>query len=134
MAPAHIPVFLSQKPSTEDGINRSAILFLAWIAPSRYVLSTACVCSMGGKLKKQAAEQAKHAEKISSRLEEQAKHAKKIHMDTLQRHEEYIDGKFKEQADSQAVQAEKIKNIDLTINNLQRDIKTILHALEKNGS
>ena len=95
---------------------------------------------MGGQLKKQAAEQvaeqAKHTEKIRSKLEEQAKHAKKIHnvMDTLQRHEEYIDGKFKEQADSQAVQAEKIKNIDLTINNLQRDIKTILHALEKNGS
>ena len=31
MAPAHIPVFLSQKPSAENGINRPAILFLAWL-------------------------------------------------------------------------------------------------------
>ena len=31
MAPAHIPVFLSQKPSTEDGIILPAILFVAWI-------------------------------------------------------------------------------------------------------
>ena len=30
MAPAHIPVFLSQKPSTENGINRPAVLFSAW--------------------------------------------------------------------------------------------------------
>ena len=30
MAPAHIPMFLSQKPSTENGVNRPAILFLAW--------------------------------------------------------------------------------------------------------
>ena len=29
MAPAHIPVFLSQKPSTENGINRPANLILA---------------------------------------------------------------------------------------------------------
>ena len=32
MAPAHIPVFLSQKTSTKIGINRPAILFLAWLA------------------------------------------------------------------------------------------------------
>ena len=31
MAPAHNLVFLSQKPSTEDGIHRPAILFLAWL-------------------------------------------------------------------------------------------------------
>ena len=31
MAPAHIPVFLFQKSSTENGINRPANLFLAWI-------------------------------------------------------------------------------------------------------
>ena len=30
MAPAQIPVFLSQKPSTKNGIIRAAILFLAW--------------------------------------------------------------------------------------------------------
>ena len=30
MTPAHIPVFLSQKRSTQNGINRPAILFLAW--------------------------------------------------------------------------------------------------------
>ena len=31
MAPAHIPVFLSQNPSSKNGINRPASLFLAWI-------------------------------------------------------------------------------------------------------
>ena len=30
MAPAQIPVFLTQKPSTENGINRATTLFLAW--------------------------------------------------------------------------------------------------------
>ena len=30
MAPAHIPVFLFQKPSTKNGISWSAIVFLAW--------------------------------------------------------------------------------------------------------
>ena len=30
MAPAQIPVLLTQKPSTENGINRATILFLAW--------------------------------------------------------------------------------------------------------
>ena len=32
MTPAHIAVFLSHKPSTENGIVRPAILFLAWAA------------------------------------------------------------------------------------------------------
>ena len=30
MVPAQIPVLLTQKPSTENGINRAATLFLAW--------------------------------------------------------------------------------------------------------
>ena len=30
MAPAQISVFLTQKPSTENGINRATTLFLAW--------------------------------------------------------------------------------------------------------
>ena len=30
MAPAQIPVLLTQKPSTENGIHRATILFLAW--------------------------------------------------------------------------------------------------------
>ena len=33
MAPAQIPVFLTQKPSTENGINRATTLFLAWLDP-----------------------------------------------------------------------------------------------------
>ena len=33
MAPTHIPVFVSQKPSTKYGIVRPAILFLAWSQP-----------------------------------------------------------------------------------------------------
>ena len=31
MAQAHIPVFLSQKPSTDNGIHRPANVFLAWL-------------------------------------------------------------------------------------------------------
>ena len=34
MAPAHIPVFSPQKASTKNGINRAAILFLAWVPSS----------------------------------------------------------------------------------------------------
>ena len=30
MVPVHIPVFLSQKSSTKNGIHRPAIVFLAW--------------------------------------------------------------------------------------------------------
>ena len=37
MAPAHIPVFLSQKSSTKNGIILPAILFLAWIGRGRAV-------------------------------------------------------------------------------------------------
>ena len=31
MAPAHTTVFLSQIPSTKNGIDRPALLFLAWL-------------------------------------------------------------------------------------------------------
>ena len=34
MSPPHIPVFLSEKPSTASGIVRPAIVFLAWVAGS----------------------------------------------------------------------------------------------------
>ena len=32
MAAAQIPVLLTQKPSTENGITRATTLFLAWVA------------------------------------------------------------------------------------------------------
>ena len=31
MAPAQIPMLLTQKPSTENGINRATTLLLAWL-------------------------------------------------------------------------------------------------------
>ena len=37
MAPAQIPVLLTQKPSTENGINRATTLFLAWMAGGRLI-------------------------------------------------------------------------------------------------
>ena len=57
----------------------------------------------------------------------------------LQRnHEQYTDDKFKEQAekinsiihDKFKEQAAEMDSIKSTVGNLQRDIKTILHALE----
>ena len=36
MTPAHIAVFLSHKPSTENGILRPTILFLAWLVTPCY--------------------------------------------------------------------------------------------------
>ena len=46
MAPAQIPVLLTQKPSTENGIYRATILFLAWIPGFRGV----CEASEGSNL------------------------------------------------------------------------------------
>ena len=43
MAPVHVMVFLSHKPSTENGKYRVAVLVLAWPPNSADVLSAADV-------------------------------------------------------------------------------------------
>ena len=66
MAPAYIPVFLSQKPSTKTGIIRPAILFLAWVPRVAWFTQAANVLYADGESLLETREYALAIEKLEA--------------------------------------------------------------------